>query len=394
MATAVDRGAPSVTDGRPRALTSIAAWWTRTVAAVRYAWPALASYLAVRAVGVLVLLIWVRDSGSDFAGRLARADGAHYLIIATQGYDTGVIDGRPSNLAFFPLFPQLIGWLDPILPIGPRTTAIALAWLASLAAAWGIFAVGAHVGGRRVGIMLAALWGVVPHAIVEQMPYTEGIFTAFAAWSLWALLTGRWLTAGALCVLAGLTRPSATALIPVVCLAALIAIFKRRDGWRPYVALVIAPLGWLGYMLWVGDRTGRLDGWFHIQGDQWGMSFDGGVSTVRDVWGIVARESAFELILVTLTLVAAVALFVLSLIDRQPWQLLLFSGLLLITAIGASGYFNARARFLLPAFALLLPPAVALAKTRSSRAYVVIGTLAVISAYVGCYLVLIWRYSP
>jgi hypothetical protein len=124
------------------------------------------------------------------------------------------------------------------------------------------------------------------------------------------------------------------------------------------------------------------------------MSFDGGVSTVRDVWGIVARESAFELILVTLTLVAAVALFVLSVIDRQPWQLLLFSGLLLVTAIGASGYFNARARFLLPAFALLLPAATALAKARGSRAYVVLGTLAVISAYVGGYLILIWRYSP
>ena len=61
---------------------------------------------------------------------------------------------------------------------------------------------------------------------------------------------------------------------------------------------------------------------------------------------------------------------------------------MLFTAIGASGYFNARARFLLPAFALLLPPAIALAKTRSSRAYVVIGTLAVISAYIGCYLIL------
>ena len=162
------------------------------------------------------------------------------------------------------------------------------------------------------------------------MPYTEGLFTAFAAWSLWAVLKNRWLTAGAMCVLAGLTRPTATALIPVVCLAALVAIVKRRNSWRPYVALVIAPLGWLGYIKWVGDRTGRLDGWFHIQGEQWKMSFDGGVSTVQDVSGILARESAFELTLVTLTLVAAIALFVLSLIDRQPWQLLLYSGLLLV----------------------------------------------------------------
>jgi hypothetical protein len=394
MATAIDRGAPSVTGVRVRALAPLAAWLTRAGSAIRYAWPALVAYLALRAVGVLMLSIWVRAIDSHFGLRLARSDAVHYLDIATQGYDSGRVEGRLSNLAFFPLYPKLIGWLDPILPIGATATAIVIAWLASLAAAWGIFAVGAHVGGRRVGIMLAALWGVVPHAIVEQMPYTEGIFTAFAAWTLWALLTNRWLTAGALCVLAGLTRPTATALIPVILLAALIAIFKRRDRWRPYVALVLAPLGWLGYVLWVADRTGRPDGWFHIQNDQWKMSFDGGLSTVRYAAGVLSRESPFEFMLVGLTLVVAVTLFILSLIDRQPWQLLLYSGLMLITAWGASGYFNARARFLLPAFALLLPMATALAKTRGGRAWVVLGTLAVISAYVGCYLVLIWVNSP
>ena len=398
MYTAIDRESVTTEAQPPSAAPPPAVsrtWLDRLVAPVRYAWPALAAYAAVRAVGVVMLLVWIRTIPDDFAARLARGDAGYYFAIASQGYDTGGggIDER-STLAFFPLYPQLIAAAQHVSPFDLRVTAIVIAWLASLAAAWGIFAVGAHVGGRRAGIMLAALWGVVPHAIVESMPYTEGLFTAFAAWSLWAVLKNRWLTAGAMCVLAGLTRPTATALIPVVCLAALVAIVKRRNSWRPYVALVIAPLGWLGYIKWVGDRTGRLDGWFHIQGEQWKMSFDGGVSTVQDVSGILARESAFELTLVTLTLVAAIALFVLSLVDRQPWQLLLYSGLLLATAIGASGYFNARARFLLPAFALLLPPAIALAKTRSSRAYVVIGTLAVISAYIGCYLILIWKYSP
>jgi hypothetical protein len=394
MATAVDHDAPSVTGSWSNAFAPIARWFVRAGAAVRYAWPALASYLAVRAVGVLMLLTWTRAVDEDFVTKLSRADGAHYLIIATQGYDPGNLVGRPSNLAFFPLYPRLIGWLDPLLPTDLHTTAIGLSWLGSLAAAWGLFAVGAHIGGRRAGIMLAALWGVVPHAIVEQMPYTEGIFTAFAAWALWALLKERWLTAGVLCVLAGLTRPSATSLIPVVCLAALIGIVKRRGSWRPYVALVIAPLGWLGYMRWVGDRTGRVDGWFQIQREQWGLSFDGGPTTVSDFSQSLAHESAFELKLVALTLVVAIGLFVLSIIDRQPWQLLLYSGLLLATAIGTAGYFNSRARFLLPAFALLLPPAIALAKGRTSRAYVVIGMLALISAYVGCYLILIWKYSP
>jgi hypothetical protein len=400
MSTTIDRE-PATAEERepePAAVPTPAAsrtWLDRLVAPIRYAWPALAAYIAVRAVGLGMFLIWIRTIPDDFAARLARGDAGYYFAIATQGYDSGTVgvDER-STLAFFPLYPQLIAAAEHVLPYDIRVTSLVVAWAASLAAAWGIFAVGAHVAGRRAGIMLAALWGVVPHAIVANLPYTEGLFTAFAAWTLWAVLKNRWLTAGVLCVLAGLTRPTASALVPVVCLAALVAIFKRRNTWRPYVALALAPAGWVGYLWWVGERTGRIDGWFHIQSAQWKMTFDGGVTTVRDFSQVLARESAFELMLVALTLVVAVGLFVLSIIDRQPWQLLLFSALMLFTAIGAAGYFNARARFLLPAFALLLPPATALAKGRTSRAYVVLGTLAVISAYIGCYLVLIWKYSP
>jgi hypothetical protein len=362
------------------------------VAVVRYALPALAAYAAVRAAGMLLLLAWTTAIDQPFAYRLARGDAGAFIRIATQGYDAGV-EVR-SNLAFFPLYPQLISWLDPVLPAGSRAAALLIAWAAALVAAWGIFAVGDLVGGRRVGIMLAALWGVVPHAIVQNMPYTEGLFTAFAAWSLYALLRQRWLTAAVLCGLAGLTRPTASALIPAIAVAALIAIVRRRNGWRPYAALVLAPLGWVGYLAWVGWRTGSPWGWFHVQRDRWGMSFDGGLSTVDDAARILARESAFELMLVTVTLVLAVALFVLSILDRQPWPLLVYSGLLVATAIGSAGYYNARARFLLPGFALLLPAATALARTRSAKAWVIVGTLAVISAYIGCYLILIWRASP
>jgi hypothetical protein len=353
-------------------------------------------YVAVRALGVLALYVWTRNVDADFAVRLSRADGGWYLGIAARGYDTGAGDGNGhrSNMAFFPLFPALVAGLESLTWLGVRAAGIAVAWAGSVAAAWGIFAVGAHVAGRRVGILLTALWGVVPHAIVQQMPYTEGLFTALAAWTLLAVLQRRWVTAGVLCLAAGLTRPTAVALIAVVGLAAFAAMVQRRDGWRPWVAAALAPLGWLAYLLWVGARTGRVDGWFHIQNQQWKMSFDGGGWTFDAARAVLARESAFDLKLVTLTLVAAIALLALSVIDRQPWPLLLYSGLLLAMALGGVNYYNARARFLLPAFALLLPAAAVLAKAGPRRAGVVISTLAVISAYVGCYLLLIWRFSP
>lgn len=363
------------------------------IAAARLAWPALLAYVAVRAVGLLTLLVASRARGKSLLTLLAtRSDGEHYLGIAQHGYDTA--ERLQSNMAFFPLFPGLVAAGEPVLPVGHGATAVALAGVAALAAAWGLFAIGDHLYGRNAGVALAVLWGVLPHAVVETMAYSEGLFTAVAAWSLYALLRQRWLAAAALCVLAGLTRPTASALIAVVCLAALLAAVRGSGGWRAWLALVVAPAGWLGYLAWVAARTGRPDGWFHIQDAGWGTSFDGGRYTIRTTGQILTTETRLGWYVVALTLLVAVALFALGVLDRQPWQLLLFSALMLVTTVGSAGYLQSKARFLLPAFALLLPVARALGRAGWPRVTVIVAGLAVVSAYYGSYLMLIWKYSP
>lgn len=365
---------------------------TRLRAAVRYALPALAAWTAVRLLGLLSVWLWARSTGRSTVGELTRSDGSWYLGIARNGYDAA--EQLHSNMAFFPLYPGLTAALDTITPFDLRHTALLVSWLGGFAAAWGLFAVGAHVYDRRVGVVLAVLWGVLPHSVVQLMSYSEGLFTALAAWSLYALLRGRWLTAGVLCLLAGLTRPTGSSLIGVVGLAALIAVIRRRDGWRPWAAMLLAPAGWLAYLAWVGWRVGRPDGWFRIQGEGWGSSFDLGVNTFERGREVLSRPSEVEFYVVTLVAVLAIMLFVLSLLDRQPWQLLLYSGLLLLTTLGAAGFYHSKARFLLPAFPLLLPAAVALARAGRARAVTVLTTLALVAAYFGGYLLLVWRFSP
>ncbi|MFF3866406.1 hypothetical protein [Micromonospora sp. NPDC001898] len=362
--------------------------------ALSAAWPALVGYTAVRVVGLVTLAVWADARDARF-GRLVgiRADAGWYLRIAEHGYDRAEV--LQSNMAFFPLYPLLVRFAEPLSPLGMRNTAVALAWLASLAAAWGLFAVGNHLHGRRTGILLAVVWGLVPHAIVESMAYTESIFTALAAWSLYAVLTGRWLTAGTLCLLAGLTRPTATSLIPVVALAALIALVRRRGTWRPAVAVLLAPLGWLGYVAWVGWRTGRVDGWFQIQTEGWRSTFDGGAGTLESIGHTLDGPAAtLQWYLIVAVLAASLILFALSIIDRQPWPLLAYSAMMLVTTIGASGYFNSKARFLLPAFALLLPLARGLAATSTARLVVILIGLTASSAYFGGYLLLVSKLSP
>jgi hypothetical protein len=170
-------------------------------------------------------------------------------------------------------------------------------------------------------------------------------------------------------------------------------VIRRRDGWAPWVGGLLAPCGWVGYLLWVGIETHRIDGYLYLQRYGWYAHFDFGLGTVRTIAEFLGHQSPFAYYLVTAVLLGYLALLVICLVDRQPWQLIVYSAILLMIALGDATYFHTRARFLIPAFPLLIPIAVALARTRTSRAVLVLGTLAVISAYCGGYLELVWRFS-
>ena len=365
----------------------------------RGAWPALALYAGLRAVAMLVLWRNVDARGLDLGNVLTRFDGGIYLRIAMQGYETGIPlqpggGLAPTNLAFFPLYPGLIAALDPVLPGDPRVTAIAVSWAAGLAAAWGLYAVGAQLRDRRTGIVLAGLWAVVPHAVVESMGYTETLFTALAAWSLFALLRRRWLTAGVLCLFAGLTRSVAIALIAAVGLAALVAVCQRRDGWRPWLGGALAPLGFLGFVAWVGDRLGRYDGYVYLQREAWHASYDAGEYALTQMNRILNEPEQLALYVTTLVVVLALALLVLLATDGSPWPLVVYAAVMFVAVVGVEGYYHTMARHLLPAFPLLLPVAYALGTARRSTVVVVFVLLTAVSAWYGVYLRLIWEYSP
>jgi len=352
--------------------------------------PGLGGYIAVRAIGLILLALWAAPR-DHLRGLLShQADAFWYVRIAQHGYDSG--HGQ-SDMAFFPLFPMLVRATHAIAPISVWSCAVGVAWLGSLLAAAGLYKIGAHLFDRRTGILLAVLWGALPHGIVESLAYTEPLTTAFAAWALYALLTRRWISAGLFCILAGLTAPVANGLVAVVGLAALIAIVKRRDGWRPWAAAILAPLGWFGYLAWVGAQTGHIDGWFRIQ-KTWGATWDFGGYTASMFGRLVEKPQPIDYALVALVLVAGVALVILMIIDRLPWPLVVHSALVVMTSIGTNGYFNAKARFLISAFGLLIPIAVSLAKAMPAKMWTVLATLTVISAWCGGYLLLAWPYSP
>ncbi|MFJ8493925.1 hypothetical protein ACIRBZ_37120 [Streptomyces sp. NPDC094038] len=102
------------------------------------------------------------------------------------------------------------------LPLTPGKAALAVAWTAAVVAAWGVYRIGDHLYGRAVATALVVLWAVLPQSVELTIAYTESLFSALAAWSLYWVLKDRWLWAGRLAALAGLSRPSGFAVAAAV----------------------------------------------------------------------------------------------------------------------------------------------------------------------------------
>jgi hypothetical protein len=94
-----------------------------------------------------------------------------------------------------------------------------------------------------------------------------------------------------------------------------------------------------------------------------------------------------------LSAAGSIALFVLAVVMRMPWPLLVYGGLVLVTTWGTDGLMNSKLRVLLPAFVLLLPVAIGLAGRRTTTAVAVVVAVALASAWFGGYALTIWPYA-
>ncbi|MFS4096603.1 glycosyltransferase family 39 protein [Streptomyces sp. AF1A] len=380
---------------------------------LRRAVPALLGFAAVRTLGLVVLTAWSAARGKSAHTLLtARWDSLWYTRVAElgYGYQVRLPNGDVhSNLAFFPLLPWLERLLHAVTPLSYADAGLVVSLVASLAAAAGIFAVADLLHGPRVGVCAVLLWAVLPVGIVQSMAYSESLFTALAAWALYAVLTGRWVSAGALAALAGLTRPVGAAVVAAVWAAAVVSFGRDRsaahtDGAhrttrapsasaaeprpqrRRLLGMLIAPLGAAGYVLWVGHRTGKGPlGYLDVQAG-WRNGFDGGYAFARFM---ADKFTSFPSALAGVGLIVGVGLliwlYVTCVRQGQPVAVLVYTGVVLALALCASSYFGSKPRLLLPAFPVLFPLARALARLRTSRSALAGAGLAGAAAVYGAF---------
>jgi hypothetical protein len=337
------------------------------------------------------------------------SDGGHYYAIAAHGYTypAGQL-AHASVFSWFPGYPAVIdsiAWLPGVTIVGAGLFVTAVA---GLVAAWGLTTLGLKLtADPRISLLMVAVWAVAPSSTVLSMLYAEALFCALAIWALVALVGRRWLTAGALTALAGTVRSTALALILAVCAAALIAVVQavrarqplapwwRAPWWRPLAAMLLAPLGLLGYLGYVAVATHRLDGWFWVEKHTCHMTFDWGASTLRVARGTLLGAPTVAAVLVVGALVAAVFLMLWSLTERIPVYLHVYTIVVVIMALVTSAnWISSKPRFVLPAVLLALPLARLLAPLRTSVLVPLIAVLAAATTWFGVYLAVIARWAP
>lgn len=364
---------------------------------------ALSAHVAIRLLGVAVLVVFGLAHKIPAHDRLVGWDSGWYRGIAAHGYGFSRVapDGRSlSDYAFFPLYPALERLVSAITGLLLLDAGLVISAISSIVAAWGIFAVGRHVCDARTGVVLVAIWSALPIGIVESMAYTESLFTALAAWALYSTLRDRFMLAGLLATLAGLTRPFGLAVVLMVVLAALLRVLAHRieetDGAEPsrpavvpaMLGALIAPLGLAGYLAWVGTRREKILGYFDVT-NGWGNHFDGGLAFLRWIADMFSGPGAVLGVLVC----AGVALLAWTLgaavRQRYPLSLVVYAAAMVLIALTTSGYFGSKPRYLLPAFPLLLPVAAYFARTRTALLATGLAAFAVAGSVYGA----LWLYG-
>jgi hypothetical protein len=254
----------------------------------------IALMLAMKAI-LLFLGVQTFSVGKrDYGGVLEiwnRWDASHYLHLAEFGYSSS--GEERVLLAFFPMYPALVH-VGAFVLRDILVSAFVVSGIASIAAALLL---------RRLveldhspAIARSAVWffAIFPTAYFLHIPYTEGLFFAFALGCVLAARNDRWVLAGLLGACASFTRVNGLLLLPVLGLEAWSQWRDRRHFDPRWLWCLTTALGFLGYLALNLYLAGDALAFTHIQHEHWYKKLAWPWLGVADVWRRIAGENAME----------------------------------------------------------------------------------------------------
>jgi hypothetical protein len=289
-------------------------------------------------------------------------DGLWYMDIVRHGYPTSV----PPNVtyhvdearaAFFPLFPLLGRGFDTVFPGGDSMAVLVMNTIFGFVAVVLIGLLGQRLYGERVGRTSTTLAAMFPGSFVLTFAYSESLMLMLAAAALLCLLEERWLLAGVFAGLATATRPNGVA-VAVACLVAAVLAVRDRGDWRSVSSVLMAPIGFIVFQIWLGQHTDEAGVWFRVQREAWGEGASFGWTALKNTAEAVTQPLTSPTDTITaISVVATIVLIWMTAKARLPLFVNAYSWTVLVLML-VPATVTARPRFLFTAFPLLIGAAV------------------------------------
>jgi hypothetical protein len=178
-----------------------------------------------------------------------RWDANYFTAIAQHGYSW------LETFDFFPLYPLLIRTLSPVF--GYAGGALAVSWIASVFAVWGVMDVTERFTSRRMAWVAGALLVWNPLSVFLLAGYAEALLVALMIWSLRFCLDEKWWPAAVTAGLASGVLPQGIASAVVLVVAVLLVDRTARGVLKSMGFGLVGLAGCIAYLLYCWADTGN-----------------------------------------------------------------------------------------------------------------------------------------
>lgn len=207
-------------------------------------------------------------ANGSISSHFARWDSGYYLHIAQYNYNPS-----GTERAFFPLYPILIRFVSDISGLSIISSGIIVSILCFLAACLFMYR-WVMIDYKPETAFLSVIWlCCFPMTFFFVSCYACGLFLMLSVSSIYFARRGQFIASGVAIALAGATRPTAFLLaIPFLAEFWQQKIFSRKQFLNMGIGAIIAPMGLLGYSLFlikISGNTNVFAGYSSIQSAEW-----------------------------------------------------------------------------------------------------------------------------
>jgi len=206
----------------------------------------------------------VMERPNPFWDRFARWDSGWYYGIASKGYE--YVEGGRSNLAFFPVYPQLMGAVGRVLGGAQEDfyfAGILITWLSFAMAMPLLYRLARHDLSHDSAVRATVYAAVFPSAYFFGVVYSEALFFLSLVGAALALRSRQWLWAAIAMAVMTATRVNGVMFLPALALIGWDAAGGlRRERIASLAASAAGVLGIGAYSAYVYSLSGDPFEWY------------------------------------------------------------------------------------------------------------------------------------